>query len=249
MKREIDPKAVSVRLIQRMKELDINGADITRATGATSAAITKWRQGINAPTRYILQLAKLLQTTPEWLLYGTPSTKQEPPAQMAEKPRRTSDIGEFGEYRLWSNNDPLPEDEYYYAPFYKDIAMMGGAGSTEMEDYNGFRLPFGKASLYRNGITPSNVSCCTLTGDSMEPVIPDGATIGIDQGETTIRDGKIYAFRHDDVYRVKRLYLLPGGKVRINSFNQDEPAYRDEIVSLAEIEIIGRVFNWSVMAP
>lgn len=249
MKREIDPKAVSTRLIQRMKELDISGADITRATGATSAAITKWRQGINAPTRYVLQLAKLLQTTPEWLLCGIPSTKQELPAQMAEKPRRTSDFGELGEFRLWSNNAPLPEDEYYYAPFYKDIAMMGGAGSSEMEDYNGFKLPFGKATLRRNGITPENVACCTLTGDSMEPVIPDGATIGIDQGETVIRDGKIYAFRHDDVYRIKRLYLVPGGKVRINSFNQDEPAYRDEIVSLEDIEIIGRVFNWSVMSP
>jgi len=214
-------------------------AELAEKLGKGQTTIQKIETGQTIRPRFLEEMAAVLGVSPHELQYGD-TTKIE---------KAESNAKDFGSFRLWSGNDPLPEDEYYYAPFYKDIAMMGGAGSTEMEDYNGFRLPFGKASLYRNGITPSNVSCCTLTGDSMEPVIPDGATIGIDQGETTIRDGKIYAFRHDDVYRVKRLYLLPGGKVRINSFNQDEPAYRDEIVSLAEIEIIGRVFNWSVMAP
>ena len=214
-------------------------AELAEKLGKGQTTIQKIETGQTIRPRFLEEMAAVLGVSPHELQYGD-TTKIE---------KAESNAKDFGSFRLWSNNDPLPEDEYYYAPFYKDIAMMGGAGSTEMEDYNGFKLPFGKASLYRNGITPSNVSCCTLTGDSMEPVIPDGATIGIDQGETTIRDRKIYAFRHDDVYRVKRLYLLPGGKVRINSFNQDEPAYRDEIVSLAEIEIIGRVFNWSVMAP
>ena len=214
-------------------------AELAEKLGKGQTTIQKIETGQTIRPRFLEEMAAVLGVSPHELQYGD-TTKIE---------KAESNAKDFGSFRLWSGNDPLPEDEYYYAPFYKDIAMMGGAGSTEMEDYNGFRLPFGKASLYRNGITPSNVSCCTLTGDSMEPVIPDGATIGIDQGETTIRDGKIYAFRHDDVYRVKRLYLLPGGKVRINSFNQDDPAYRDEIVSLAEIEIIGRVFNWSVMAP
>lgn len=215
-------------------------AELAEKLGKGQTTIQKIETGQTTQPRFLEELAAALGATPYELQYGdvnAPAEKIEPNAK------------DFGSFQLWSSNDPLPEDEYYYAPFYKDIAMMGGAGSYEMEDYNGFKLPFGKATLYRNGITPSNVSCCTLTGDSMEPVIPDGATIGIDQGETTIRDGKIYAFRHDDVYRVKRLYLLPGGKVRINSFNQDEPAYRDEIVSLEDIRIIGRVFNWSVMAP
>lgn len=245
MKREIDPKAVSTRLIQRMKELDINGADITRATGATSAAITKWRQGINAPTRYILQLAKLLQTTPEWLLYGTPA-KSEQPTQVAGNPKRTSDVSNFGTFRLWSRNDPLPEDEYVHLPFRKEMEFKGGDGVVELEDYNGYTLPFAKATLLRYNVDLETAFCCTLTGDSMEPLIPDGATIGINPGETTIRDGKIYAFRHDDLFRVKRLYRHPGGMVRINSFN---PEYKDETVSLEEIVIIGHIFNWSVMSP
>lgn len=245
MKREIDPKAVSARLIRRMKDLDVSGADITRATGATSAAITKWRQGINAPTRYSIQLAELLQVTPEWLLYGD----GEQPAATAEYPaiRRESNVREFGKFRLWSSNDPLPEDEYVHLPFYKEVRFQGGTGNFEMEDWNGLTLPFAKATLLRKDVDMERSFCCTLDGDSMEPVIPDGATIGISVGDTHIKDGKIYAFEHDGLFRVKRLFLLPGAQVRINSFNQDDPAYADEIVPIEEIRVVGRVFTWSVL--
>lgn len=44
-----------------------------------------------------------------------------------------------------------------------------------------------------------------------------------------------------------RLYRLPNNQVRINSYNQDDPAFADEITPLEEIEIIGAVFWWSVM--
>lgn len=245
MKREIDPKAVSARLIRRMKDLDVSGADITRATGATSAAITKWRQGINAPTRYSIQLAELLQVTPEWLLYG----EGEQPAAISEPrtPPRDSNIREFGRFHLWSSSDPLPKDEYAHLPFLKEVRMKGGAGNFELEDYNGYTLPFAKATLLRYGVDIERSFCCTLDGDSMEPVIPDGATIGISVGDDHIKDGKIYAFEHDGLFRVKRLFLLPGGQVRINSYNQDDPAYADEIVPLEEIRIVGRVFTWSVL--
>ena len=244
MKREIDPKAVSTRLIQRMKELDISGADITRATGATSAAITKWRQGINAPTRYVLQLAKLLQTTPEWLLYGTPSTKQELPTQVAESLNRVSNIGEIGRFRLWSRNDPLPKDEYAHLPFYKETEFKGGAGSFEIADYNDFILPFAKSTMHSFNVDLESAFCCTLTGDSMAPIIPNGASIGVNPAKKALIDGEIYAFRHDELLRVKRLYRVPGNMVRINSFN---PEYKDEVVPLQDIEIIGHVFTWSVI--
>ena len=145
---------------------------------------------------------------------------------------------------LWSSNDPLPEDDYTFAPYKKEVEFTGGAGSFEIPDYNGFRLPFGKATLRRKSISPDNVFCCTLTGDSMEERIAEDAAIAVDAGEKTIRDGKIYAFRHGDLFRVKYLSRLPGGRVKIKSHN---PAYEDEEAGLEDIEVIGRVFWWSVL--
>ena len=79
----------------------------------------------------------------------------------------------------------------------------------------------------------------------MEERIADGAAIAVDTGDNAIKDGKIYAFRHDDLFRVKYLSRLPGGRVKIKSHN--EAAYPEEEASLEGIQVIGRVFWWSVL--
>lgn len=63
-------KDTASRIIQRMKDLDLKGVDITREIGASSGTISQWRSGQLSPQRYQIPLAKLLQCTPEWLLNG-----------------------------------------------------------------------------------------------------------------------------------------------------------------------------------
>lgn len=53
-----------------MQELNIKGVDITREIGASSATISKWKSGKASPAQYIVSLAKLLQTTPKWIMEG-----------------------------------------------------------------------------------------------------------------------------------------------------------------------------------
>ncbi|ROV55641.1 helix-turn-helix transcriptional regulator [Neisseria chenwenguii] len=161
-----------------------------------------------------------------------------------ETAAKSSEISPAPPLRFWAANDPLPQDDYAFVPFYKQIGFAGGTGTFEQSDDGGLQLPFGKATLWRKGISKENVFCCTLDGDSMESKIPDGTTLAVDKGATQIKDGKIYAFRHDDLYRVKYLYRLPGGKIRIKSENS---FYPDEIVNGEAVEIIGRVFWWSVL--
>lgn len=80
----------------------------------------------------------------------------------------------------------------------------------------------------------------------MEPVILDGATVGVDTENTAIVDGKIYAIAIDDeLLRVKLLYRLANGQVRVRSFNREE--YEDETYDLKDIKVLGRVFWYSVL--
>lgn len=82
----------------------------------------------------------------------------------------------------------------------------------------------------------------------MERLISDGSTIGIDRGRTEIRDGEIYAIDHDGMLRVKYLYRLPGGALRLRSENLTE--YPDEILTaeqVASLRILGWVFWWSTV--
>ncbi|SPX40885.1 transcriptional regulator [Haemophilus influenzae] len=74
----------------------------------------------------------------------------------------------------------------------------------------------------------------------MEPVIPDGTTVGIDLGNKTIRDGKIYAINHGGLLRIKLLYNMPNEQVKIRSYNTEE--HPDEIAELQDISVLGKVF-------
>lgn len=223
------------RLRKARIEKNISQVELGRLTGESQSKIAALESGRNKKPTNTVQLAEILGVSAYWLETGKgemhPSTAQD-------------EIKDIHRPMLWSSNDPLPEDDYTFAPYMKEQAFCGGAGSFEIPDYNGFRLPFGKATLRRKSISPDNVFCCTLTGDSMEERIAEDAAIAVDAGEKTIRDGKIYAFRHGDLFRVKYLSRLPGGRVKIKSHN---PAYDDEEAGLEDIEVIGRVFWWSVL--
>ena len=223
------------RLRKARIEKNISQVELGRLTGESQSKIAALESGRNKKPTNTVQLAEILGVSAYWLETGK--------GEMHPSPAQ-DEIKDLHRPMLWSSNDPLPEDDYTFAPYMKEQAFCGGAGSFEIPDYNGFRLPFGRATLRRKSINPDNVFCCTLTGDSMEERIAEDAAIAVDAGEKTIRDGKIYAFRHGDLFRVKYLSRLPGGRVKIKSHN---PAYDDEEAGLEDIEVIGRVFWWSVL--
>ena len=223
------------RLRKARIEKNISQVELSRLTGESQSKIAALESGRNKKPTNTVQLAEILGVSAYWLETGK--------GEMHPSPAQ-DEIKDIHRPMLWSSNDPLPEDDYTFAPYMKEQAFCGGAGSFEIPDYNGFRLPFGRATLRRKSINPDNVFCCTLTGDSMEERIAEDAAIAVDAGEKTIRDGKIYAFRHGDLFRVKYLSRLPGGRVKIKSHN---PAYEDEEAGLEDIEVIGRVFWWSVL--
>lgn len=226
------------RLIYARKQKQMSQAALGKAIKVSQSAIAALETGRNKSSTDIAKIADVLGVSAIWLETGRGEMRE------THKLPTKGDVRDIHAPMLWSSNTPLPEDDYVFTPYAKESELMGGSGSFEIPDYNGFRLPFGKATLYRKGIMPDNVFCCTLNGNSMEPRIAEDAAIAVDMGIESIKDGKIYAFQHDDLFRVKYLYRLPGGKIRIHSENTDYP---DEVVNGEEIRVIGRVFWWSVL--
>lgn len=149
---------------------------------------------------------------------------------------------------VWDDETPLGEDEVEL-PFFKEVELSAGKGSEVMLETNGRKLRFGKRTLKRKSIDPSAAGCVPISGNSMEPVLPDGSTVGVDTANTTVQDGKMYAIDHDGQLRVKLLYRLPGSGLRLRSYNTDEhpdERYEGEYVQ-NHIRIIGKVFWYSVM--
>lgn len=157
----------------------------------------------------------------------------------------SSNIKELGSFDLWDRNTPLNSDEVA-VPFYQDVRLAAGNGfADDIADYNNFKLRFSKATLRKQGVQFENAVCVIADGNSMEPVIPDGTTVGIDLGNKTIRDGKIYAINHGGLLRIKLLYNMPNEQVKIRSYNSEE--HPDEIAELQDISVLGKVFWYSVL--
>lgn len=168
---------------------------------------------------------------------------------MPGKPVIESNAEYLGPIDVWDDDTPLDDDEVY-VPFLKEVELSAGSGRTAVHQSHKQKLRFGKMTLRRQNVQANEAVCVTVNGNSMEPVLPHGSTVGVDQGCTTITDGKMYALNHGGQLRVKTLYRLPGGGLRMRSYNRDEHPDEEytplELVQ-KEIIVIGKVFWYSVL--
>lgn len=235
----------SERLNLAMKESGFTQGALAEAVGMAQPSVWKLVSGGAKGSKKTAQIASVLGVRAEWLADGSGPMKDD--SITPHNPKSTiPQESEWGTVDAWDSNSPLPSDEVE-VPFLKDIEFACGEGRVSEEDYNGFKLRFSKATLRRVGANTdgSRVICFPAAGNSMEPVIPDGATVAVDTQNKKIVDGELYAINQGGLKRIKQLYRRPGGKVTIRSFNREDNA--DEEALESEIEIVGFVFWYSVI--
>lgn len=227
------------RIRQARNHNKMTQESLGKRIGVSKATISQWESGTTEPNgKNLVSLAKALGVTIEWLLDGDEKNAE------VNAPLANAKI--IGNFAPWDSNTPLGEDEIEL-PFFKEISLSAGKGSFVTLDNNGYKLRFAYSTLRKAGVNPANAACVSITGNSMEPVVPDGATAGIDRSDTNIKDGQMYAIEHEGMLRVKILYRIPGG-IRIRSYNRDEYADEDYIGSdISNIKIMGKVFWYSVL--
>lgn len=209
-------------------------AELATRVKTSQQAIQQLEDGKTKRPRYLPELSIVLGRSIKWLVTGSEDESDVLPPE-----------SEWGTVDAWDKNTPLPDDEVE-VPFLKDIEFACGDGRIASEDYNGFKLRFSKATLRRVGANTdgSGVLCFPATGDSMEPIIPDGSTVAIDTTNKKIIDGELYAINQGELKRIKQLYRRPGGKLLIRSINRD---YDDEEAHESDVEVIGFVFWYAVL--
>jgi phage repressor protein C with HTH and peptisase S24 domain len=146
----------------------------------------------------------------------------------------------------WEHPEDLPEGEFVMVPRL-DVHLSAGGGRDQVEidlvkdNPQAFRSEW--IRLMR--LKPNKLAAMRASGESMEPTIHDGDSLLIDTSQTSVSDGKVYALWYDGGERVKRLFRLPGGGLRIKS---DNPTH--ETIDLApeyagHVRVIGRVVHRS----
>ena len=222
--------------VKELIEKRFNGsqAEFARAIGKAPAQVNQWMNGYRNIGNGAAAHIETTLSLPRGWLDGQEELRQ---------PESNASI--LGTLAEWDKDTPLLPDDCE-VPLYKEIHLSAGNGfADDIADYNGYKLRLSKSTLRKHGINPDDVVCVCADGDSMEPVFPDGATLGINTADKVVKDGKIYAVNHGGLLRTKILQKLPDNKIRIKSYNSE--AYPDEEADADEMNIIGRVFWWSVL--
>jgi len=225
---------IGIRLQQARKAAGLTQNDVARELGVTFGAVSQWERGSTSPKgTHLVNLSKLYSVRPAWLSSG-------------KGPKEESDELVLANTELFDDEEPARQDEVDL-PIFREVEFAAGDGRTQVIENHGASMRFSLAKLSQAGVQPENGACAVIKGDSMEPRIMSGATIGIDKGSRHIIDGKVYALDHSGMLRVKKLYRLPLDRIRVVSENSEE--YPDEVYHLGSDEapkIIGRVFWWEV---
>lgn len=234
-------KTMGKRIAERRKELGLSQNEVAQYVGINRVSVSNWetdgKNGTSPKGANLIALAELLKCTPEWLLNG----------DVEPKVTVESNAEWHAGFDLWDGDTPLRDDEVAL-PFYREVELAAGNGSTFVQENGGCKLRFAKSTLKKSNVDPQHAACVTVSGNSMLPVLRNGTTVGVDTSKKNIVDGEMYAIDHDGMLRVKILYRMPGGGIRIKSYNNDE--FPDEFIQpekMADIKIIGWVFWWSVL--
>lgn len=233
--------SIGDRLMHAIHEKGWSSTELARRAGVPQPTVHRIGSGASRSPRHetIFKLAKALGVSEEWLWTGKTAGNNAAEFSM-------SDIS------VWDDDSPVEDDEVS-VPFLREVELAAGSGRFVIEESEKSTLRFGKRSLRHNGVQFDQAKCVTVRGNSMLPVLRDGATVGINTGKSAIGDivdGDLYAINHNGQMRVKQVYRMPTG-IRFRSFNRDD--HPDEDYTFAQmhdeqISLIGHVFWWGMYA-
>lgn len=252
------PNPIAAKFKARRLQLGMSQAELARLVTAalpdgerfTQQSVASFESGSTRNSRYVVQIAAALGLPAEQL-YSRDNIilldEVHRSTSLTATPRTEAVL--LGPIDVWDDSTPLDDDEVE-VPLLKEVELSAGNGRAPAQNHAKTTIRFGARSLRSKGVDPQNAVCVTVTGNSMEPVLPNGSTAGVDRGRTTIKDGEMYALLHNDHLRVKVLYNLPNNGIRMRSFNRDEypdEEYSPDRVSNESIQVYGRIFWYSVL--
>jgi phage repressor protein C with HTH and peptisase S24 domain len=129
-------------------------------------------------------------------------------------------------------------DKFAKIKYFRNINCSAGGGSFNYEDDYEY-ITVDESLVEQLGIDMhDNIDAINVFGDSMAPTIADNSVVFLDKDITDITKGGIFAINTPYGLFLKRVHLsLKTNEVELVSDNKN---YTSELVSLNEINIIGK---------
>ena len=107
----------------------------------------------------------------------------------------------------------------------RELAAAAGGGAVDLDEtivgYLYFRLDW----LDQHALDPSLCDVIRVSGESMEPTLPEGCSILVDRQRRRRRHDRIYVARTDEGVVVKRLHHVGGTWTLISDHPAWEPRH------------------------
>ncbi len=191
-------------------------AELAKELGLNRSGITHARNKNHIPDNWIVKLFRRFRVNPDWV--------------------------DTGRGPVFFDQKHMDEGSDFRKVPKVAARLSAGTGSFECDPDISQFLSFPSAWLARKGSAAAMVAM-EVFGQSMEPLIREGDTVLIDQSQTRIMAGAIYAVGVDDTILVKRLEKHPDSLV-LCSDNKDFSPIHLDIHALEKVRILGRVI-WS----
>ena len=124
--------------------------------------------------------------------------------------------------------------------YYPDVYLSAGYGCEVMDEYSETVVLDSRFLMSERGmrVNPKNCKMVCISGNSMFPEYHHGDRVIIDESDTNLTDGQIYAFRYDGQCYVKEINRA-GNKIKCISVNKEyEPFFIERDV---DFKVFGRI--------
>ncbi len=129
-------------------------------------------------------------------------------------------------------------DKFFQVRYFSDIRASAGGGAYGFdEDFETITLD---EKIMHNmvGLGSTELEAIHVDGESMEPTLQDGSIVFLDRSQTNINKDGIFIAATTTGLFIKRIRQRADGMVELIS---DNKIYSPELISLEEIEIVGKV--------
>ena len=191
-------KAVGRRLREAREHRGWNQKMLAKEIGTSASHLSSMEHGrVGTSLRTAMTVAKVLRVSLDYLM-GFSNDPRSSDELLQELETRSAELRAIKE--AYTEGDFVAIAE---------VDTSAGAGAVVNDEKVTGHMKFPYRWLHNRGLRPAACRIIRVTGDSMEPTLPNGAAILVYLGSKGRQDGKVFVIRMGDDLVVKRTIRDP----------------------------------------
>lgn len=210
---------IGKRIKEERERLGLSVDDVADALGKNRSTVYRYESNDieKLPTNILEPLAKVLKTTPAYLMGWEDDNTSDPQSRTDAE----------------SNVIFLDEKNVYMVPLFESVsAGFGAAATNEILEY----VP----CYIQSEAEAVDTLCIRVKGDSMFPKIEEGDIIQV-QKQTSVDSGSIAVMLLDKTEGLVKKVIYNESSIELHSFNPMYPVMKFEGRDVLRLEVVGLV--------